>query len=674
MVNISGVIWSVPSADPQPTKFEYGYDKNIGMILKEKAKMEKWTFDLSKDVVDENKLSQIVISDGNKVITVPYSEIIKGSMLPFPLCKVQAISIERNDQNMTDQTLHVYTEDGFSRDYNLNDIIPKYFNPFSVPDKKIIQNDDCALGSSDTSKLKLPHDKWSFEINEDQTIHFQYGEKWFWITPTEFLEKFDAYYKTKYVESLKNYILHAEIHELNGNPHLYIMNKHKDNKQVGFTNYSNFNLNKHAPILFADFIKQVDATNEIKKSHVKSQSQIQYKMGSNGDSIYYYDGRGVAISCCSIKDYMEYLAHASFFVPHYKIDHAFFIKKNTVNDKTYYTLVQNYNNNDYELSVLDVHYQNAINYVRLRDASKIKEQTYMPIDYDSWEKDYNELRALRKEVEQLHVQLAGCSVAALGGTKPEVVAQKGDYGWSPSYQDILDLRLKYEFQLQASEMQAKSFQQLYEANEALKKEIKKLEAINGAMNTDNKRLFDAAMFEAKRVDVLEKNIDKLQNRAKESNDELEKYMNVLYTEKLKMDELRNKSLPNMLKNDAYNALYRVGATQMMNALKSAIIALLRTAGKNNETIKVISDILDTDVGTAILSCVCGYSVTNLVEDNEIAEKFAQELRVYGISVAGNAAFESLFEALTSSIIPILKSIEDKKEEENKQEPTLYLVK
>jgi hypothetical protein len=48
----------------------------------------------------------------------------------------------------------------------------------------------------------------------------------------------------------------------------------------------------------------------------------------------------------------------------------------------------------------------------------------------------------RATLEQRDVKLAGCSVAALGGVKD--VAKPGDYGWSPAYQDVLDLRLKYE--------------------------------------------------------------------------------------------------------------------------------------------------------------------------------------------------------------------------------------
>lgn len=55
------------------------------------------------------------------------------------------------------------------------------------------------------------------------------------------------------------------------------------------------------------------------------------------------------------------------------------------------------------------------------------------------EKDREEKTCI--ECERLRTQLAGCSVAALGGIP---VAWKGSYGWSPAYQDVLDLREKYE--------------------------------------------------------------------------------------------------------------------------------------------------------------------------------------------------------------------------------------
>ncbi len=45
-------------------------------------------------------------------------------------------------------------------------------------------------------------------------------------------------------------------------------------------------------------------------------------------------------------------------------------------------------------------------------------------------------------IDQLRVQLAGCGAAALGATKDP--AKEGDWGWSVSYQDVLNLRKKFD--------------------------------------------------------------------------------------------------------------------------------------------------------------------------------------------------------------------------------------
>lgn len=56
----------------------------------------------------------------------------------------------------------------------------------------------------------------------------------------------------------------------------------------------------------------------------------------------------------------------------------------------------------------------------------------------------DQLSAAQRELEQVRVQLAGCGVAALGGTTEAVVVKEGQYGWSVTYRDVLNLRRKYD--------------------------------------------------------------------------------------------------------------------------------------------------------------------------------------------------------------------------------------
>jgi hypothetical protein len=53
-----------------------------------------------------------------------------------------------------------------------------------------------------------------------------------------------------------------------------------------------------------------------------------------------------------------------------------------------------------------------------------------------------QVKELEDRREQLEVQLAGCSTAAMGSTRDP--AKEGDYGWSPAYHDVLTLRIAYD--------------------------------------------------------------------------------------------------------------------------------------------------------------------------------------------------------------------------------------
>lgn len=54
----------------------------------------------------------------------------------------------------------------------------------------------------------------------------------------------------------------------------------------------------------------------------------------------------------------------------------------------------------------------------------------------------SDVNELRQDIERRDVQLAGCLVAAEGGTGKEVIAERYSYGWSPAYQATLDLRIE----------------------------------------------------------------------------------------------------------------------------------------------------------------------------------------------------------------------------------------
>jgi hypothetical protein len=58
-------------------------------------------------------------------------------------------------------------------------------------------------------------------------------------------------------------------------------------------------------------------------------------------------------------------------------------------------------------------------------------------------KSQREIERLKEEIAQLDTQMAGCLTAAEGWSCDEH-AKKGDYGWSPAYQAVLELRKKYD--------------------------------------------------------------------------------------------------------------------------------------------------------------------------------------------------------------------------------------
>ena len=59
---------------------------------------------------------------------------------------------------------------------------------------------------------------------------------------------------------------------------------------------------------------------------------------------------------------------------------------------------------------------------------------------EAWQK---RIADVEKLVEQLQVQMAGCSTAALGFASGPNECKRGDYGWSAAFEDVKNLREKY---------------------------------------------------------------------------------------------------------------------------------------------------------------------------------------------------------------------------------------
>ena len=115
---------------------------------------------------------------------------------------------------------------------------------------------------------------------------------------------------------------------------------------------------------------------------------------------------------------------------------------------------------------------------------------------------------------------------------------------------------------------------------------------------------------------------------------------------------------NMVKADAENAAYRVAATQITNGTKGAILAIMEKQGQGSERIKTVSEMLDTEVGSAVVSLIVGMGLTYAPKISEDArvKRLAGEFRVNGLAVAGNAVMETAMEYFLPVIMNALQAL------------------
>lgn len=109
-----------------------------------------------------------------------------------------------------------------------------------------------------------------------------------------------------------------------------------------------------------------------------------------------------------------------------------------------------------------------------------------------------------------------------------------------------------------------------------------------------------------------------------------------------------------LKSDAKEAAYRVVGTQLLLTAKNGLLNVLRKRGINNKYVNTVSDFLETDIGSALLSTGVGVAVSYLpaFKKDTRAQTIAKEFRVAGIVVLGNL----IVDRTVGDILPIIKNI------------------
>lgn len=114
----------------------------------------------------------------------------------------------------------------------------------------------------------------------------------------------------------------------------------------------------------------------------------------------------------------------------------------------------------------------------------------------------------------------------------------------------------------------------------------------------------------------------------------------------------------MLKKDLTDAAYRVAASQLSTAMRNAILTLLKKQGVEEGKLKSITNLLESEYGNAIVAAATGYALTytpKLKEDPRVL-RLAQEFRINGVAVAGNAAFNTLAEHFVPVITKALSAL------------------
>lgn len=119
----------------------------------------------------------------------------------------------------------------------------------------------------------------------------------------------------------------------------------------------------------------------------------------------------------------------------------------------------------------------------------------------------------------------------------------------------------------------------------------------------------------------------------------------------------------MVKGDFGNAGYRVTANQLTKATKTALVNALNAKGAKKAQVKAISEVLDSEAGSALIAVALGMALTYvpMISDNPKAAVLAKEFRVGGMTTAGNALIGQVTDTVFPAVMKALNTLPEEKE-------------
>jgi hypothetical protein len=114
----------------------------------------------------------------------------------------------------------------------------------------------------------------------------------------------------------------------------------------------------------------------------------------------------------------------------------------------------------------------------------------------------------------------------------------------------------------------------------------------------------------------------------------------------------------MVKSDAEDAAYRIGAFQGSKLLQKGLVEVLRKQGMSKKGLNALTELFETELGRAFLMGVIGVGATQIPALAEMPklQRIAKECRVSGMAVAGNFAIDGLVSGLAPELMKLLNSL------------------